>query len=249
MKNLIKITGCLVLSMVLSATTQAWSQDCSVLLKEISTNYKGECKGGFASGKGEATGNGYTYQGEFKKGYPDGEGALTLPDGTVFKSEWKKGMIWGYGELTAKDGSVKKGYWKGNITDFIYVGVDKDYLLGYKILDTQFMDNATIEFVKNKESLDKLVIQIYENHIRRIDHFEILGITSGVIHQVVNNNGRLTADIINISFPLTMQIRYILPYGTQDTKLMGGEDNLFSPRVLRFTIVEPGLWTVTITHR
>ena len=172
-----------------------------------------------------------------------------MKDGTLLKVAWKRGEIYGYGEMTAIDGSVKKGFWKGTINNFIYVGEDKEFLKGYKILDQEMMDNATIDFVRSDEATDKLVILIFENHVRQINHFEIIEITTGVIHQVVNNGGRLRAEILNIQYPITMKIRYILPYGTQDTKLPEKQDNLFSPRVLRFTIVEPGFWTLTITHR
>ena len=227
----------------------AQAQACKVLSEDLNGIYKGDCKKGLANGKGEVSGEDVVYTGEFRKGYPDGEGVLKFNDGTVLKAEWKRGELYGYGELTATDGTAKKGYWKGTIHKYIYVGEDKDFLKGYKILDQEMMDNATIDFVKSDEATDKLVIQINENHVRQINHFEIIEITSGVIHQVINNGGRLKADIINIQYPVTMKIRYILPYGTQDTKLHGGQDNMFSPRTLRFTIVEPGLWTLTITHR
>ena len=230
-------------------TTPAFSQDCKALLEEINKSYKGECKNGLANGTGEASGELYTFNGEFKKGVPDGEGTLKMKDGSVFKGVWKKGMIWGYGELTDKNGTVKTGYWKGNISGFIYVGTDKGYLIGYKVLDSERMDNATVNFVKSTEALDKLNINIFENHVRQITNFEIMEMTSGVIYQVVNNSGRLKAELIKVTYPVTVRIRYILPYGTQDTKLPAGVDNLNSPRLLRFTIVEPGLWDVSITHR
>jgi hypothetical protein len=230
-------------------TTPVFSQDCKVLLEEINKSYKGECKNDLANGTGEALGDLYTYKGEFKKGYPDGEGVLTMKDGSIFKGEWKKGMIWGYGERTDNRGTLKKGYWKGNISDFIYVGTDKGYLIGYKVLDSERMDNATIDFVKSAVVLDKLNINIFENHVRQITNFEIMEMTSGVVYQIVNNSGRLKAEIIKVTYPITMRIRYILPYGTQDTQLPTGVDNMNSPRLLRFTIVEPGLWEVSITHR
>jgi hypothetical protein len=247
MKNF--LNGIIALCWIYFLSTTAQSQDCRVLVEELNKNYKGACKNELANGSGEASGELFSYKGEFKKGYPDGEGTLKMNDSTVFKGEWKKGMIWGYGELIDKNGNVKKGYWKGNITSFIYVGTDKGYLNGYKILDSEKMENATVNFVKSTEALDKLNINIFENHVRQITNFEIMEMTSGIIYQVVNNSGRLKAELIHVTYPITMRIRYILPYGTQDTQLPAGVDNLNSPRIIRFTIVEPGLWDVSITHR
>ncbi len=225
------------------------AQDCKVLVKALSKEYTGDCRKGEAHGEGVARGDGVVYEGEFRKGVPHGDGILTFEDGRKFIGEWKKGEIYGPGELTKTDGSIEKGYFKGSVTGFMYMGEDKSSLAGYKVLDTERLENASYTFVNSDPAGNRLTIQIFENNIRKITNFEILEITDGLIQLVNNAGGRLSADIVNVVFPVTIGIRYIIPYGTQDTTLPGGVDNLNSPRRMRFTIMEPGDWTVSITHR
>jgi hypothetical protein len=225
------------------------AQDCEVSLPSINKNYSGDCKKGLANGIGKAEGESVTYEGEFKKGLPNGEGKLEFKDGRLFKGEWKNGDVYGYGELTHSDGTVQSGYFKGTIENFRYLGEDKASLIGYKILKTERLDNATNSFVNSDPNGNSVTIKIFENNIRQITNFEILEITSGIIQLITNEGGRLSAEIVNVVFPITLGMRYILPYGTQDTTLPEGVTNLNSPRQMEFTIYEPGQWTVTITHR
>jgi len=228
----------------------ARAQECKVLVEEIAIEYKGDCKKGQAHGTGEAIGENFTYKGEFKKGYPDGIGSLTMKNGDVFSGEFKEGMIYGEGELKEQDGGIKKGYFKGTISGFKYMGEDRASLAGYKIIEQKRMENATIDFIKSEEMEDKkILIKITENRVRQINNFEVLGKTSGIVQRVDNSGGRLMADIDDVSFPITLRIQYMLPYGTQDTVINEGVDNLLAPSLLRFTIYEPGFWTVNITHR
>ena len=216
------------------------AQDCQVLVEVISEEYEGDCRRSLAHGDGMAKGNGFIYEGEFKKGYPHGEGILKMEDGSTFKGEWKGGDIYGYGTLVNSDGEKITGYFKGTITGFRYMGEDKSSLAGYKVLETERLDNATYQFVKTNEEPFTIQIQIFENRIRRINNFEIMGITSGSVQRITNNGGRLNAEIVNVNYPVTMNIRYMIPYGTQDANL---------PRIMRFTINEAGQWMLTITHR
>ncbi len=227
----------------------AKGQECKVLLDEIAGNYSGECKKGMANGLGKAVGKLAIYEGQFRKGLPDGEGTVTFMDGRKFTGEWKNGEIYGFGEFTGNDEKVQKGYFKGTIENFRYMGEDKSSLQGYRILETERLDNATYTFVNSDPSGNTVTIKIFENNIREITNFEILKITSGVIQLVTNQGGRLNAEIVRVTFPITLGLRYIIPYGTQDTTLPGGVANLNSPRRIEFTIMEPGQWTVTITHR
>lgn len=227
----------------------AYGQGCKVLVDEIAGDYSGECKKGLANGMGKAIGESATYEGEFRKGLPDGDGTLAIKDGRKYTGEWKNGEIYGFGEFTGADGKVQKGYFKGTIKNFRYMGEDKSSLQGYKVIETERLDNATYTFVNSDPSGNSVTIKIFENNIRKINNFEILEITSGVIQLVTNQGGRLNADIVKVTFPITLGLRYILPYGTQDTTLPGDVANLNSPRRIEFTIMEPGQWTVTITHR
>lgn len=225
------------------------AQDCEVLLEALSGDYSGECRKGRAHGEGIARGEDLVYEGEFRKGFPHGEGTLTFADGRIFEGEWKNGEVYGYGTLKQPDGDKKQGYFKGTVTGFRYMGEEKSSLAGYLVLETERLENATYNFVNTDPESDQITIQIFENNIRKITNFEILEITGGVIQLVNNSGGRLTAEIDRVTFPVTIGIRYIIPYGTQDTTLSGGVDNMFSPRMMRFTIMEPGHWVLNITHR
>jgi hypothetical protein len=231
------------------SVTFAKGQECKVMVDAIAGNYTGECKKGLADGMGKAVGESITYEGEFKKGYPNGEGTIIFNNGIKFTGELKNGEVYGFGELTGTDGKVQSGYFKGTIENFRYMGEDKSSLQGYRILETERLDNATYTFVNSDLSGNTVTIKIFENNIREITNFEILEITSGVIQLVTNQGGRLNAEIVRVTFPITLGLRYIIPYGTQDTTLPGGVANLNSPRKIEFTIMEPGQWTVTITHR
>jgi len=246
-----RITIGLIVMFIFLMGLAARAQDCKVLVDELSVEYKGDCKKGLAHGSGEATGAGFIYKGEFKKGYPDGLGTLTIEEnGKVFTGEWKRGEIYGKGELKEANGKLTKGYFKGTISGFLYMGEDKSSLIGYKIIEQKRMENATIDFIKSDDMGDrKILIKITENRVREINNFEVLGKTSGVLQKVDNSGGRLLADIDDVSFPVTLRIQYMLPYGTQDAVVNEGIDNLLAPTLLRFTISEPGFWTLNITHR
>jgi hypothetical protein len=227
----------------------ARAQDCEVTIPALNNKYTGDCKKGLAHGTGIAEGESVVYEGAFRKGVPHGKGMLKFKDGRSFTGEWKSGQVYGYGELTNANGSTRSGYFKGTVENFRYMGDDKSSLQGYKITDTERLDNATTSFVNSDLKGNTITIKIFENNIREITNFEILEITSGIIQLVTNEGGRLNAEIVNVTFPITLGLRYILPYGTQDTTLPGGVDNLNSPRRMEFTVYEPGRWIVTITHR
>ncbi|MBS0001384.1 MAG: hypothetical protein KFF73_20530 [Cyclobacteriaceae bacterium] len=235
--------------LIVAAGFPAIGQECRVLPAPISKDYEGDCRKGLAEGKGIARGKDVTYEGDFRKGMPHGEGILKFADGRTFEGQWRNGEIYGYGEFRNSSGEVKQGYYKGTIEEFRYMGEDKSALPGYRILDTERLENANYTFVNSDPQGRRITIKIFENNIRTITHFEILEITGGVIQLVTNAGGRLNAEIEKVDFPVTIGIRYIIPYGTQDTKLPGNVDNMNSPRIMRFTIMEPGTWTVTITHR
>ena len=234
---------------ILFSLNISYGQQCKVLVEAIARNYSGECKKGLADGVGKAEGDQATYEGEFRKGLPNGKGTITFNDGRKFNGEWKNGEIYGFGELTINDGKVQSGYFKGTIENFRFMGEDKASLQGYEIIETERLENATYTFVNSDPSGNSVTFKIFENNIRQINNFEILTITSGVIQLVTNQGGRLNAEIVKVTFPITLGLRYILPYGTQDTTLPGDVANLNSPRRIEFTIMEPGQWTVTITHR
>lgn len=117
--------------------------------KEETVSWSGECKNGFASGKGvlqfflsgiadekyegemnegyaEGTGtlsmlDGGRYEGEWKRSKQDGKGTMFAADGTVYQGGWKAGKPHGYGELRTPEGRITRGEWR----DGAFVGEEK----------------------------------------------------------------------------------------------------------------------------
>ena len=92
------------------------SSSCKVTLKELEGSYNGDCKNGFANGKGDAKGL-YHYVGSFKNGLPDGAGIYYFSDSEYYSGNFQDGIQEGKGEMhylkNALPDSVVKGYWSG----------------------------------------------------------------------------------------------------------------------------------------
>ena len=118
MKNSVKIpTFLLIISaLILPGRLAGQSNDCKVLLPELTGTYSGECKNGLAHGKGVAAGKD-RYEGQFSRGLPNGKGRYEWSDGPVYNGEWSKGVRDGEGEMTyhtVRGDSVVQGYWRNN---------------------------------------------------------------------------------------------------------------------------------------
>lgn len=91
---------------------------CRVEIPNLQGKYTGECKDGYANGKGEATGA-ERYIGVFKKGRPNGKGTYHYLDSSYFTGNFQDGLKEGKGEMhyhSAVTGdSVVKGYWSGDV--------------------------------------------------------------------------------------------------------------------------------------
>ena len=85
-------------------------------MEALKGNYSGECKKGFAHGKGEAKGL-FRYVGNFKFGLPDGKGILYTGD-NFFEGNFQDGLKEGKGEMhylgNNNTDSIIKGYWCAN---------------------------------------------------------------------------------------------------------------------------------------
>ena len=90
------ITGFIVFLFQFNLFSQEENASCKVLLSEISEVYNGNCKDGFAHGKGIARGIDI-YQGRFKKGLPHGTGKYIWKDGSYYEGSWKNGKKSGSG--------------------------------------------------------------------------------------------------------------------------------------------------------
>jgi len=100
-----------------SLFSQDTTQTCKVLLESIVGTYSGDCKKGYAHGKGESKGI-FRYVGNFRNGMPDGKGVLYSGD-NYFDGNFQDGIKEGKGEMhylkANNPDSIIKGYWSGNI--------------------------------------------------------------------------------------------------------------------------------------
>ena len=93
------------------------TQLCKVELPSLVGKYTGECKNGFANGKGEAWGLQH-YVGLFKKGLPDGKGIYNYTDSMYYSGKFQDGIREGKGEMhylrQGMPDSTIKGYWSAD---------------------------------------------------------------------------------------------------------------------------------------
>lgn len=116
------------------------SKSCKVEMKSLDGIYKGECKNGYANGKGEAIGY-HRYVGLFKNGLPNGMGTYYFSDSIFYTGNFQDGIKEGKGEMhylrNGLPDSVLKGYWSGNE----YTG--KKYTT-YSLMDNSGYDQVLI---------------------------------------------------------------------------------------------------------
>ena len=222
MKNIVRLL--LLAFFYISTINPIYCQtDCVVLKPEISLNYQGECKNGFAHGKGEGTGIDH-YLGEFKKGLPKGKGVYRWNNGDSYDGEWKKGNRHGYGKFTfmiAGKISIMEGKWVN------------DEFIGLKGL-------YKIEEIVN--------VNRYNIHRRgeggKVTFNLLLGIdpNTNVQNLVMSSTsgkelweGRMMG-YENLSFPVTIMISYIT------TNRSGGPYNV----VFKIIFNEPGVYEVCL---
>jgi hypothetical protein len=98
------------------AHAQDTASTCKVLMEAIKGEYTGECKKGFAHGKGESKGM-WRYAGNFKNGLPNGKGILYATT-YFFDGNFLDGLKEGKGEMhytrPNETDSIIKGYWSGD---------------------------------------------------------------------------------------------------------------------------------------
>jgi hypothetical protein len=92
--------------------------DCKVEMPSIGGSYIGDCKNGYAHGKGEAKGW-QRYTGQFKFGLPNGQGTFYYCDSIYHTGNFQDGIKEGKGTTyyvrAGKPDSVIKGYWSADI--------------------------------------------------------------------------------------------------------------------------------------
>jgi len=111
------LTFCVVLLNLNTLYAQDSVQSCKVKSKNLEGKYTGECKNGFANGKGEASGYQH-YVGAFTNGWPDGKGVYNYSDSVYYSGKFQDGIREGKGEMhylrKGMPDSIVKGYWSGD---------------------------------------------------------------------------------------------------------------------------------------
>ena len=96
---------------------QGSTQTCKVESTNLIGSYQGECKNGFAHGKGEAKGR-HRYVGLFRYGLPNGKGTYYGDAGVYYEGNFQDGLKEGKGEAhyvrTGLSDSIVKGYWSAD---------------------------------------------------------------------------------------------------------------------------------------
>jgi len=109
-----------VLAVIILSCSKMYAQDsaavCKVKMENIAGTYSGECRNGYANGKGEAKGI-HHYLGLFKNGLPNGKGIYYYNDSLFYSGNFQDGIKEGKGEThdlrNPGPDSLIKGYWSG----------------------------------------------------------------------------------------------------------------------------------------
>ena len=207
---------------------QDTKSDCRVLLHTIKGKYTGECKDGFAHGKGFAQGKD-KYEGSFKKGLPNGIGTYTWANGNTYSGGWKKGQRSGVGTFySASNGESVKGTWKKD--EFIKEYSEPSYKVLFKsnIEKTSFYESkggvpGTIEIEFRRDGNKK-----------ELFNYLFLNGTSGMSEQSSNFIG-----FKGVLIPFEGSIKFQAPSRT------GYNTVNYS---LDFKIVKEGSWKIVVNY-
>ncbi len=203
---------------------------CRVLLPEISGVYEGSCRDGLAHGIGKATGVDI-YIGRFRKGLPHGTGRYTWANGNFYEGEWIKGMQEGKGIYhdVIRDTTIK-GFWrKGELVrpESQYPPGEINYML------TMRRNIDRIRFYRFGEG-NRVIFNFNDQSGRRPAQKLHIDGSSGSYYSSGGEIG-----FRNVQFPFKGNIRF-----QALSKMRTGIVNY----QLQFTIVEPGLWELTVTY-
>ncbi|CAN5415138.1 hypothetical protein BH11BAC3_BH11BAC3_44590 [soil metagenome] len=156
---------CVALCNVGWLNAQDTARACKVEAKALMGTYAGECKNGFADGKGDAKGM-HHYVGIFKFGLPNGKGIYNFSDKVYYSGNFQEGLKEGKGEMHyLRDGaadSVVKGYWSADV----YRG--KSYKT-YNVTEMPSFDRVDID--PSDESGNTFTIEISTTSSQPNDQF------------------------------------------------------------------------------
>jgi hypothetical protein len=217
-----------ILIIIMFSGSSLYAQDsgCKVLLPRLSGTYQGDCKNGFANGKGVATGTD-RYEGEFKKGLPDGMGIYRWADGTFYDGYWKQGMRNGTGRMIYSSDSIVTGYWKADK----YTG-EKE-VKKYEVLRSLYIARTSFIRVSDSPNQIKIRLTLGGSPNTSVTDFSMM-YTSGEEFKLGYAYG-----LQNVTFPVTVRITYVT------WNLM---HSLQTQSTLEFKINESGNWEVNIQN-
>ena len=218
---------CIAAATIFSVTM---AQDaCKVLIPEISEEYQGACRRGFAHGKGNARGSDH-YEGMFRKGLPHGIGTYTWANGDKYEGRWKEGMKHGPGKFIYKqDGEIiiQEGIWQNGK----YQGLGKTaaYTIGH-------MMNVDRYRIRRTGDGNMILMSVHEHgRVHPSPRNLVMNINTGSGIQVGQSHG-----YENVSFPAEVRITYEM------------HDKLGVGSMVRVhfdvTINEPGVWEIRFYH-
>lgn len=215
-----------VLLFVNESFAQEHTSDCRVLLSSISGQYDGDCKDGFAHGRGISKGIDI-YKGKFKSGLPHGSGVYTWKSGNKYTGSWKKGRRNGVGTLySASNEESIKGQWRDD--EFIREIEDAKYKVTFK------KDIVRYSFEKLDESSTDIEIVIMRNGV-------VYRNPSSLELSSSFGNSNITGSYMgfeNTVYPFEGYIRFSAP---------GLYNNTMYDHEMRFKILEEGNWKIRIT--
>jgi len=201
---------------------------CKVLLESISEEYSGDCKNGYAHGKGVARGID-KYEGRFKKGLPHGSGKYTWSNGDYYEGRFKKGEKHGRGYLYNKSKDEKlTGIWKNDefsrkIKEPSYEIIKKTSITGVTFVKNEMLTPHRVELVFQRDGYQSSTV-------------------GGLI--VSSTSGRISTSnrfcgVENADFPIEIDIEFTAPNRFNSVRVRYD---------LKFKITEPASWKVIIRY-
>ena len=135
--TIINIAAIIIMSSI-NLYAQDSSKLCQVEMDNLIGTYSGECKNGYANGKGEAKGID-RYAGLFRNGLPNGIGTYYYSDKIYYTGNFQDGVKEGKGEIHyVRNGmfdSLIKGFWSA------------DEYRGKKYITYSFTNNSSFDRV------------------------------------------------------------------------------------------------------
>ncbi|NMC37610.1 MAG: hypothetical protein GYA41_04735 [Bacteroidales bacterium] len=207
------------------AGLSAQEKSCVVKHPALSGKYSGDCRNGFADGRGVAEGTD-KYFGQFRNGLPHGKGTYTWADGSYYIGQFQNGLKDGRGKLVNKD-STLTGFWKEDR----YVG--EKIISPYQITRSVSITRST--FKKLAGSGNYIRIRFTRGGVENIDIIDFsLAHDSGEQYRIGQSYG-----IQNSQFPLTIIVRFRAWNYFHSAQF---EANF------EFTINEPANWEVNVSY-